>query len=85
MSNLEDPKNEQEVEEVQNKRKFKNVVYYLVKQARQPFEYNSYKLTTYLANVPKAIATFEQKLKQKKAQEKDYKDKSLTKQACHTI
>ena len=79
MLDLEDPKDEQKIKEVQNKRKFKNIVYYLVKQTRQPSKYNLYKLATYLANAPKAIATFEQKLKQKKAQEKDYKHKSLTK------
>ena len=85
MPNLEDPKDKQEVEEVWDKRKFKDVVHYLVKQARWPFEYNSYKLATHFANVPKAIATFEQKLKQKKTQKKDYKNKSLTKQTCCTI
>ena len=85
MLDLEDPKDKQKVEEVWDKRKFKDIIYYLVKQARWSFKYNSYKLATYLANVLKAIATFKQKLKQKKAQKKDYKDKSLTKQTCHTI
>ena len=85
MLDLEDPKDKQKIEEVWDKRKFKNIIYYLVKQTRQLFEYNLYKLATHLANTSKAIATFEQKLKQKKTQKKDYKNKSLTKQACYTI
>ena len=84
MLDLENPKDKQEVKEVWDKRKFKNIVYYLVKYTRQPSKYNLYKLATYLANVSKAIATFEQKLKQKKAQEKDYKKEGLNKQACCT-
>ena len=81
MCNLEDPKDEWEVEEVQDKRKFKDVVHYLVKWAGWPSEYNLYEPTTHLANAPKAIATFEQKLKWKKAQEKDYEEEGPNKWA----
>ena len=48
--NLEDPLDEWEVEEVRDKRKVKDEVYYLVKWAGWPSEYNSYKPAAYLAN-----------------------------------
>src|SRR5436190_23925745 len=40
MPDLEDPKDEWEVEEVQDKRKIKDVVHYLVKWAGWPSKYN---------------------------------------------
>ena len=85
MPDLEDPKDEWEVEEVQDKRKIKDVVHYLVKWAGWPSKYNLYEPTAHLANAPQAVATFEWKLKQKKNQEKDYEDMGLTKWACHTV
>ena len=84
MPDLEDPKDEWEVEEVRDKRKFKDVVHYLVKWAGWPSEYNSYEPATHLANAPKAVAAFERKLKRKKAQEKDYEGEGPTKRARRT-
>ena len=66
MLNLKDSQDKQEVEEVQDKQRIKSVIYYLVKQASQLLEYNSYKLASHLTNALKAITNFKRKLKQKK-------------------
>ena len=63
--NLEDPPDEWEVEEVRDKRKVKDKVYYLVKWVSWPSEYNSYEPAVYLANAPNAITAFERRLKRK--------------------
>ena len=66
MPDLEDPQDEWEVEEVRDKRRIKGVVHYLVKWTGWPSEYNSYEPIHHLVNAPKAIASFERKLKRKK-------------------
>src|SRR5438045_626963 len=43
-------------------------IHYLIKWASWPSEYNSYELASHLTNAPKAVANFECKLKQKRAQ-----------------
>ena len=53
---------------MQDKQWIKGVIYYLVKWASWLLEYNSYKLASHLTNTPKAIANFEHKIKQKRAQ-----------------
>ena len=54
------------VEEVLDKRRIKDTIHYLVKWAGWPSEYNSYEPAAHLANAPRAIASFEQKLEQKR-------------------
>ena len=54
------------MEEVLDKRKIKDEIYYLVKWIGWPSEYNSYELVDYLTNTPKAMAVYEWKLKRKR-------------------
>ena len=70
MPDLKDPSNEWKVEEVLNKRRIKDMVHYLIKQASWPSEYNSYEPIAHLAKTPKAIATYERKLKRKRKRKK---------------
>ena len=65
MPDLEDPQDEQEVEEVLDESYTTDIVYYLVKQTSQLLEYNLYELVTYLPNAPQAIISFERKRKRK--------------------
>ena len=69
MPDLEDPQDEWEVEEVQDKRRIRGTIHYLVKWAGWLSEYDSYEPASHLAKAPKAVADFERKLKwkQKKA------------------
>ena len=55
---------------MRDKRRIKGVIHYLVKQANQPLEYNSYEPANYLINAPKAITDFEYKLKRKRTEAK---------------
>ena len=66
MPDLEDPKDEWEVEEVRDELKIKDTMHYLVKWAGWPSEYSSYEPAAHLANAPDAIAAFERKLKRKR-------------------
>src|SRR5690348_4102259 len=65
MLDLEDPQNEWEVEEIHNKHQIKSIIHYLVKWTGWSSKYNSYKLVNYLISIPRAVADFEHKLKQK--------------------
>ena len=53
------------MEEIRDKRRLKDIIYYLVKWVGWPSECNSYEPAAHLANAPDAIATFERKLKRK--------------------
>ena len=66
MPDLEDPQDEWEVEEVLDKRRIKDTIYYLVKWAGWPSEYNSYEPAAHMDNAPQAIAAFERRLKRKR-------------------
>ena len=68
------------MEEVRDKRRIKGVIHYLVKQASQLLEYNSYEPASYLTNAPRVITAFKRKLKRKQKEAKaidnnDNKDK----------
>ena len=63
MSDLKDPQDEWEVEEVRDKQRIKGVIHYLVKWAGWPSEYNFYEPASHLVDAPKAIADYERKLK----------------------
>ena len=65
MPDLEEPQEDQDVEEVQDKQQIKGIIYYLVKQAGQSSEYNFYKLTNYLVGASKVVADYKYKLKYK--------------------
>ena len=71
---MEDPPDEQEVEEVRDKRKVKDDMQYLVKWVGWPSEYNSYEPAVHLANAPDAIRAYERKLKRKRPKDDDGDD-----------
>ena len=75
MLDLEDPQEEWEVEEIRDKRKIKDIIHYLIKQAGWPSEYNSYEPIDYLANALDAVAAFERRLKRKKTSDGVYRVK----------
>ena len=81
MPDLEDPQEEWEVEEIRDKRRIKDIMYYLVKWVGWPSEYNSYEPAFHLANAPDVMAAFERKLKRKR---KDDDDNGPAKRARHT-
>ena len=66
MPDLKDPQDEWEVEEVRDKQQIKGTIHYLVKWAGWPSEYNSYEPASHLTDTPKAVASYERKLKQKR-------------------
>ena len=53
------------MEEIRDKRRLKDIIYYLIKWVGWPSEYNLYEPAVYLANVLDVMAVFERKLKRK--------------------
>ena len=68
---MEDPLDEWEVEEVRDKRKVKDEVYYLIKWVGWLSKYNSYEPAFYLTNAPDVITAYERKLKWKRKSDDD--------------
>ena len=66
MPDLEDPKDEYEVEEIKDQADLDGTRHYLVKWAGWPSEYNTWEPEGNLENAPKALQSFERSRKRQR-------------------
>ena len=67
------------MEEIRDKRRLKDIIYYLIKWVGWLSEYNLYEPAIYLVNAPDVITAYERKLKRKRKSDDD--GDALTKRA----